>query len=857
MTELPIDATLPQIVEALQGRSLVLVAPPGSGKTTRVPPAILRAGLLSAENPTTIVLQPRRVAARAAAARIADEQGWTLGEEVGYQIRLERRFSRNTRLRFVTERVLTRQLLADPFLESVGAVILDEFHERNLNSDLALALLRDVRHQVRPDIILVVMSATLDAEPVAQFLGNCPVIRSEGRAHPVTVDYRPADRPASAETLVPLIEEQLDNPRASGHILVFLPGMAEIRRVERRIATAASRTGAVVLPLHGSLPAADQDRALKPSDRRKVILSTNVAETSLTIDGVSTVIDCGLARTVRYDAQRGVDRWELGRISRAAAAQRAGRAGRTGPGRCIRLWSERDQNGRPEFEQPEIHRVDLSATVLTLHAWGTVDPAQFAWFDHPSPDRLAAAERLLVMLGALAGSPARITDLGEKLLAHPIHPRLARLLVAARECGRGREGATIAALLSERDIRVRDSAAAPGRSQTAATGVIGRSDLLDRLDMLDMAERQRFSHSLRTSGVDPAAARQVALVRDDLIGRDRHRGRYVARPSDVVDDNDLLKWLLLAYPDRVVKRRGVERTGVMVGGRGVRLGPESSVGDADLYLALDAREDRRAGLLEISVSLASAIELEWLIDLFPAAIRRERLTSYDESRGRVVCAQKLWYHDLLLREDLSAAVDADQAGRVLAQALRPEAPRLIRASPQADFWLTRIDFVMQALPELSWPEYSDDILGDVLELTCQGKTSKDEIEQVDFVPYLQSRLAPGQLRELQESAPMVLTIPSGKQVRLTYERGRPPVLAVRLQELFGWTETPRVARGRVAVLLHLLGPNNRPVQITNDLRSFWTTTYHQVRKDLRGRYPKHAWPEDPFTAQPSKKGKPK
>jgi ATP-dependent helicase HrpB len=318
----------------------------------------------------------------------------------------------------------------------------------------------------------------------------------------------------------------------------------------------------------------------------------------------------------------------------------------------------------------------------------------------------------------------------------------------------------------------------------------------------------------------------------------------------------VLKWLLLAYPDRVVKRRGVERTGVMVGGRGVRLGPESSVRDADLYLALDAREDRRAGLLEISVSLASAIELEWLIDLFPAAIRRERLTYYDESRSRVVCAQKLWYHDLLLREDLSAAVDADQASRVLAQALRPEAPRLIRASPHADLWLTRLDFVMQALPELSWPEYSDDILGDVLELAFQGKTSKDEIEKADFVPYLQSRLAPGQLRELQESAPLALTVPSGKQVKLTYDPGRPPILAVRLQELFGWTETPRVARGRVAVLLHLLGPNNRPVQITNDLRSFWTTTYHQVRKDLRGRYPKHAWPEDPFTALPSKKGKP-
>ena len=416
----------------------------------------------------------------------------------------------------------------------------------------------------------------------------------------------------------------------------------------------------------------------------------------------------------------------------------------------IRLWSERDQNGRPEFEQPEIHRVDLSATVLALHAWGTVDPAEFAWFDHPPAERLIAAERLLVMLGALAGSPARITDLGKRILSFPIHPRLARLLVAAKESGRGREGATIAALLSERDIRVRDSSAATDRSQT---GAIGRSDILDRLDMLALAERLRFSHSVRASGVDPSAAHQVALLRDDLIGRDRRGASSPARPSDIGDDDGVLKWLLLAYPDRVVKRRGVERTGVMVGGRGVRLGPESRVRDAEFYLALDAREDRRAGLLEVSVSLASAIELEWLEEFFPAAIRRELMTYYDESRGRVVCARRLWYHDLLLREDASAIVDAAEAGRVLAQALRPQAAGLVRASPQAATWLSRLALVTQAVPELSWPEFNDDFLVEAIEMACQGKTSKGEIEKADFVPYLESGLTHLQIRELQESAP--------------------------------------------------------------------------------------------------------
>ena len=519
MTELPIDASLPRIIEALRGRSAVVVAPPGSGKTTRVAPAILRSDLLSADHPGVIVLEPRRVAARAAAARIAQEQGWTLGEEVGYQVRFERRFSPTTRLRFLTEGILTRQLLGDPFLESVGAVILDEFHERNLNSDLALALLREVRREVRPDLILVVMSATLDADPVARFLDDCPIVRSAGRSYPVSTEYRPVNRPASALTLVPLLEQLIIDPNASGHILVFLPGRAEIERVRKRLEPAAAHAGALVLPLHGSLSPEDQDRALLPGNRQKIILSTNVAETSLTIDGVTTVVDTGLARIVRYDAERGIDRWELARISRAAADQRAGRAGRTGPGRCIRLWSEREQRGLADFEQPEIHSVDLSATVLALHAWGTADPARFAWYDPPAPERLAASERLLLMLGGLAGNPPRITPAGHEMLALPVHPRLARLLVAARQDGRAREGAAVAALLSERDIRARADAKAPGANPARQPATSGLSDVLDRLDMLAEAEKMRFAPSLRSRGIDPAAARQVALLRDELTKR--------------------------------------------------------------------------------------------------------------------------------------------------------------------------------------------------------------------------------------------------------------------------------------------------------------------------------------------------
>jgi len=857
MTRLPIDSSLAQIIEALAHRCVVVVAPAGSGKTTRVPVAILKSGLLSAQHPTVVVLQPRRVAARASAARIADEQGWILGDQVGYQVRFERRFSPKTRLRFLTEGILTRQILADPFLETVGSVVLDEFHERSLNSDLALALLQEIRREVRPDLILVVMSATLDAEPVSRFLDGCPIVRVEGRPHPISLEYRPVNRPASAEALVPIIQELLVEPPDEGDILVFLPGLPEIRRVAQWLEPLAVASRALVLPLHGSLPAEDQDRVFRPGDRRKIILSTNIAETSLTIDGVTTVIDTGLARIVRYDAERGIDRWELCRISRAAADQRAGRAGRTGPGRSIRLWSERDQRGLREFEQPEIHRVDLCGTVLALHAWGVADPDRFGWYDPPVTDRLAAAERLLFMLGGLDGEPARITPMGAQMLELPIHPRLARLLLAAKRSGRARDGATIAALLSERDIKIRDGSANSGPQGSRLPKLTSPSDVLHRLDLLDEAEGRHFAPSLRSRGIDPAAARQVALLRDQLLRRERDRSPATVHEPDPADDDVMLKWLLLAYPDRVVKQRGAERSGVMVGGRGVRLGSESVVRQAELYLALDAREDRRTGSLVVEVGLASLVRLEWLEELFPQSLRRERLTRYDEARRRVVSATRLWYHDLLLREDLDSSLDLNEAGPVLAEVLRPQAASLFRDDATAAGWLARLDFVSRSIPELNWPDFNDDVLAELLDQVCQGKAELDQVKQTDLIPFLQSRLDRLQSRELQESAPEAVTIPSGRRVRLAYEPGRPPILAARLQELFGWTETPRLARGRVPVLLHLLGPNHRPVQITDDLNSFWKTTYHQVRKDLRGRYPKHAWPEEPLRAQPPSKSKPK
>lgn len=842
MQQLPIDLAIPEILAAAAGGAVVVRSAPGSGKTTRVPPAILASGLLKADHPNVLVLEPRRVAARAAAARIAHERGWTVGGEVGYQVRFERGFSNQTRLRFLTEGVLTRRLLSDPFLESVGAVVIDEFHERGLHADLAIALLNEIRRDARPDLILAVMSATLEAEPVARYLGGCPVIDVPGALYPVEIAYRPTGRRELDQAITAAVSERLADPGDRGHILVFLPGMAEIRRAARALGSLAG--GAVVLTLHGSMPAEEQDRVLAPGGPRKVILATNVAETSLTIEGVATVVDSGLERLVRHDPDRGVDRHQTAAISRASASQRAGRAGRTGPGRCVRLYAERDFLGRPEFAIPEIHRVDLAATVLAILSLGVRDLDRFNWFDAPAAERVRGALSMLRMLDAVAGDPPRVTAIGERVLALPVHPRLGRLLVEAQRAGRPWEGASLAALLSEADPKLRTPGGA--RADDPAGDASLASDVLDRLEMIEIAEQARFSPGLSVRGIDAGAARQVARARDDLLRRMGERDSDRARG----DDQELLEWLLVAYPDRLVKKRGVRGTGLMVGGRGARLARGSCVHDAELFLALDAREIKGPGGLEILVEIASPVQFEWLERRLPGLLNRETFADYDAARGRVVGRTRMVFLDLVLRDDSSAIVDPAMAGRVLFQALRGEAQALARSSPRAAAWLGRVEFLSAALPELGWPALDEPVFLDALEQICAGQSRRDAVEQADWGAILASRLDPAQRRELSASAPESVTLPSGRAVRLSYEGGRPPVLAARVQELLGWADGPKVARGRVPMVIHLLAPNGRPVQITSDLRGFWGNTYQQVRKDLRGRYPKHAWPEDPFQAPP-------
>ncbi len=837
MIELPIDIFLPQILDKVrEHRTLVLVAEPGAGKTTRVPPAIVKSGLLSKQYPILIMLQPRRIATRSAAVRIAEENNWTLGKEVGYQVRFERKMTDQTRLQVITEAILTRQLLDDPSLEGIGCVVLDEFHERSIHSDLAVALLNEVKQSLRDDLFLIVMSATLDAEPIAKFLGNAPILKVPGRTFPVDISYQPRGGDALEDVITRIAMDQPDD----GHVLVFLPGAEEIRRAEEAIKDLAPNR--LVLPLHGSLSFEDQQRAISPSKQQKIILATNIAETSLTIDGVKTVIDSGLARRPSFDPQRGLDTLNLERICQASATQRAGRAGRTSSGRCIRLWTQQEQSRLDEFELPEIARIDLAPTLLDLHAWGESDPNHFNWYQSPPRESLTTAENLLKMLGAL-DDKGKITLLGKRLQPMPVHPRLARLLLAASDAGAPDLGATVAAILSEKDFIFRSRT---DRNAIATNQMTSESDIIVRLHLLEEAERGQFSRSRLPDGVDGFAARQVARVRDQLV-------RLIpSKKSQIGDMDDLVrKLVLLAYPDRVCRRRNDIRTATMVGGIGVKLDQDCSVLSGDFFVAVDPRQDDRSRIREAYVRIASLIDVSWLEEMMPQSITRSQDASYDISRDQVIVKNKILYLDLPLRETIETNLKGNDSSQILAKALKPLVGEMIEKNENLQALVSRIGFLNHHLPDEGFPSLSEQFVDELLIDACHGKQSRKQVEQ-SLYDAIRNRLIYPLDRVLEEHAPETIEVPTGSNVRLSYstDPSKPPVLAVRLQEMFGLAETPRIARGRAPVLLHLLGPNYRPVQVTQDLASFWKNTYAQVRKDLRAQYPKHSWPEDPLTAPP-------
>jgi ATP-dependent helicase HrpB len=764
---LPIDPYLPQIVREVRARrALVLSAAPGAGKTTRVPPALAADGRV-------IVLQPRRVAARAMARRVADEQGWTAGQEVGWHVRFERRFTENTRVIFATEGMLTARLQQDPLLTGVATIVLDEFHERSVHADLGLALARQA-WRARDDLRIVVMSATLDASDVAAFLDDCPVVTVPGRLYPLTIDYRPGQPvPTAAGEIL---------QESAGNLLVFLSGAGEITRALVDVARVIP--GVDVLPLHGSLSADEQDRAVTPSANRRIILATNIAETSLTVAGVSAVIDSGYQKVARFDPDRGIDSLELERIPADSAEQRSGRAGRLGPGRVRRLWDRADRL-RPHGE-PEIHRVDLSDTLLDILAWGG-DPRSFEWFDAPDAARVDAALALLTQLGAVRDG--KVTTLGTRMKRLPLHPRLSRMLL---ESGGAPEIALAAALLSERHVL-------PRHPETTV------SDLLSAVD-----ERTAIAPHVR----------EIARRIGDLAGdRDTSSRR--------IDERLFLRSILAGYPDRVARRReqGTPRF-LMASGHGAVLGRESGVRDAEFVVAIDAQAGRRGESSEALIRIASAIDPEWLQQ---TDIRLE----HEIVNGRVRATERSYYGAIVLVER-PAVPDPLDAAALLADAYRSRGWR------DADWQLLR----RLRFAQIDLDPYS------VLSRAAQGKRALDEIDLRDGLEWSTSR-------QLERGAPEALPVPSGRTATLEYHEDGSVTAAVKLQELFGLAESPRLGPRQEPVVFELLAPNGRPVQKTRDLRSFWNSTYQEVRKELRGRYPRHPWPDDPWTAPATHRTKPR
>ncbi len=803
----------------------MLHAPTGSGKTTRVPPALLDAGL--AGDRQVVVLEPRRIAARAVARRIAEERGGRLGDEVGYQVRFQRVASARTRLLVVTEGLLLRMIQADPFLESVGVVVFDEFHERNLHTDLGLALCRAIQRDVRPDLNLVVMSATLDSERLSSWL-EAPVVRTEGRTFPVATRHIDRLGERSIEDWAATSARQfLDAP--GGHILVFLPGMREIRQVASRL----QGVNAAVLPLHGSLTPDEQDSVFADHGRRKIILATNIAETSLTIPGVTAVVDSGLARVLRYDPNTGLDELDVERISQASAAQRAGRAGRDGPGECLRLWTAAAHEQLDPFDTPEIQRVDLAPSVLQLLEWGVADPQGFGWFEPPDPAATRRAIEGLTALGAV--EQGGVTPLGRRLTSLPLHPRLGRLVHQAHALGHLRAGATVAALLSERDLfRPELLRSRPGSDSPS------HSDVWDRYTTLD-GRSARFRrddlHRLDVQRVQEAA-RQIERAATDTFGT-----QPAARGSE---EDAVLRSVMAGYIDRLAVLRPQEPgRGVLLSGRGVRAGIDTAVKDEAFFVCVAFETGRGIRGADWNWSVASGVERAWIpADLFERQVEHQ----FDDARGRVVAVETERLAGVLVSTRPTAIRDAEKAASLLAAAAAADPMRALGADdPAVAQRLARLRFAAHHMPDQDFPH--PDLLKDRWQDLCTGLRGLDELRASKPVNTLWDLLRHEQRRLLEEEVPAKLEVPSGSEIAIDYSDIEAPILAVRIQEVFGLLDTPRVARGKVPLTLHLLAPNYRPQQVTRDLRSFWSGTYHEVRRELRQRYPKHSWPDDPFTAR--------
>jgi len=785
------------------------------------------------------MLEPRRLAATNAARWMASTLGEEVGETVGYTIRFDRKVSSRTRVEVVTEGVLTRRLQSDPLLTGVGAVIFDEFHERSIHADLALALCRDLQQGLREELRIIVMSATLDAAPVAGLLGDAPVIASEGRSFPVDIRYLPEDL---RDGLPAAVSRAVRSALATteGDILAFLPGAGEIRRCRQLLEDGEPLPGApLIAPLYGDLPFAEQERAIVPAGRRKVVLATNIAETSLTIEGVRVVIDGGLCRRLRFDPATGLDRLVTERISAASATQRAGRAGRLGPGICFRLWTEQTQRTLIPADPPEIITSDLAPVVLALAGWGVNDPTSLPWLTPPLPAPWQEGRRLLEELEALDRN-GLITDTGRRMAELPVHPRLGHMLIRGNGRGLGPLACDVAAILSEREIVKSSGVLAPEQSG---------SDLLVRLETL-----REWRAGGRSAVVDGAACRTV-----DRTAQHLRRLLNVVKGVDCGDADSNVVGLLLAwaFPDRIALRRGEGgRRYLLAGGRGALLAGRSSVHDEQLLVAYEVERGERGDDL---IRQASPLSPEIFRQEFAHGIVRQRAVSWNDQEGRVTSQEVERFGALVLAVRPVAATANEVRNALLEGIAKGPGLSALRWSTAACQFRARVRLMARLFPDEGWPDLSDETLlaslGNWLGTHLDRARCLADVAAVDLLPPLQALLPWNLLRRLDEGAPTHLVVPSGSRIPLHYGDDGTPTLAVKLQEMFGLADTPTVAWGRVAVVIHLLSPAGRPLQVTADLRGFWNGAYREVRKEMRGRYPKHPWPDDPWSATPTRRTK--
>lgn len=854
---LPVFEIEEELKGALTGvaRARVLLkAPTGSGKSTAVPGMLVEAGVEG----RILVIEPRRMAARLLAGWVARQRGAAVGGEVGYAVRFDTRYGRDTRIVYLTDGVFQRWIQDDPELKGVGAVVFDEFHERRLAVDVALGRCLDLQEQKRPDLAVVVMSATLETGVLADFLREGRVaepamtmLEAGGRTFPVATSYHPARqvRDRNGRMVEPPLWEQVANACREaladpdcGDVLCFLPGMHEIRKTEELLNQASWLRGREVFPLHSSLPPAAQEAAVGRSERPKVIVSTNVAETSLTIEGVRTVIDAGMARVSGFDARRGIGTLLVKKISRASADQRAGRAGRTAPGRCFRLWSEADHARREGFEQPEVHRVDLAEVVLLLKAAGVEDVAAFRWLDAPKAEALGRAELLLHDLGA-TDAVGRITDEGRAMASLPLEPRFARLMMAGVEQGCVAEMAFVCA-------------AVQGEGMWTGKGGIGMKDFVETRDFSDFqadwrafgsAEAMQFDpRRVSQLGIHGRGAREVAQGLDRLLKLALQRGWPVGEVDFEARRDAVGKAMLAGFSDRLGVRFGEATLACrMVGNRRAKLDEHSAAKKASAFVAAEMTEVEGREVIT-HLKRATAVELEWLRELYPDDLKESDGVAWDDMRRRVVARKELRFRDLVLESrDVDQGVNVDAAAELLAARVLAGELVLKKWDAAVEQWCARLACLSVWMPELELPTWTAEDKAAAVAQICHGAVAYKDIKEADVWPVLREWLSAAQQAALESYAPERLKLANGQTPKVVYEEGKDPQIGLRVRDLFGVWETPRIAGGKVPVLVHVQAPNQRPWQMTKDLESFWRGGYAQMRKELAGRYPKHPWPENP------------